>query len=93
MRRIATFFGLIVGTYLIARALVEPFVIDFGDPSSYAADWGGPHVAGVLAVHCLPGVLSAWLMFRAARRHFSRTARNSVRNPVHAPVQPGSHSR
>ncbi|WP_206343760.1 hypothetical protein [Streptomyces mesophilus] len=89
MRRIALTLGLIVGTYLIVRALAEPFVIDFGDPSTYAADWGGPSLIGVLAVHCLPGVLSAWLMVRMARRRFGRSSVSSG----HGPVQAGSRGR
>ncbi|MBC9717552.1 hypothetical protein H9Y04_33980 [Streptomyces sp. TRM66268-LWL] len=77
MRKIALALGLLAGTYLIVRAIAEPFVIDFGDPSSYAADWGGPSLIGVLAVHCLPGVLSAWLMVRMARRRFGRTSQHA----------------
>jgi hypothetical protein len=90
MRRIAVFLGLLLGTYLIGRALVELFIVDYGDPSSYAADWGGPSLIGVLAVHCLPGVASAWLMLRAARRRFGRTGAHSS---ARAAVRPGSHSR
>lgn len=51
--------GLIVGLYLIARAMVEPFVIDMSDPATYRNDWGGPSLFGVLAVHCGPGLLAA----------------------------------
>ncbi|SDJ40620.1 hypothetical protein [Streptomyces indicus] len=87
MRKIALALGVLLGTFLIARAVVEPFVIDFGDPSSYADDWGGPHVIGVLAVHCLPGVLSAWLMYRGARRRLARTARTSASTPDSTPPQ------
>lgn len=71
MRKLGLALGLI-GTYFICRALVEPFLIDYGNPSSYADDWGGPSLFGVLAVHCLPGVLAAVLMIRAARRRPSR---------------------
>lgn len=72
--RIATlgrFTLVVVGLYLVGRALSEPFHIDGGNPSTYAADWGGPSLAGVLAVHCVPGVLAgAWLahVVRRARR-------------------------
>lgn len=48
-----------LGLYLIGRAVVEPFVIDVGDPSTYQQDWGGPSLAGVLAVHCGPGLVAA----------------------------------
>ncbi|MFI6937924.1 hypothetical protein ACIBI4_01515 [Streptomyces sp. NPDC050418] len=77
MRKLTLALGLLLGTFLVGRALVEPFILDYGDPSSYANDWGGPHVLGVLAVHCLPGVLAAWLMFRTARRRLSRPARTT----------------
>ncbi|MZD07343.1 hypothetical protein GTW43_19985 [Streptomyces sp. SID5785] len=77
----------LVGTFFICRALVEPFLIDYSDPSSYANDWGGPHLLGVLAVHCLPGVLAAWLMFRAARRHPSRVTRARDTAPERAAGQ------
>lgn len=56
--------GHLVGGFLILRGLVEPFIIDYGDPSSYEQDWGGPSLAGVLIVHCLPGVIAAVLIAR-----------------------------
>lgn len=46
----------VIGLYFVVRALVEPFVIDVTDPATYAKDWGGPSLAGVLAVHSGPGV-------------------------------------
>ncbi len=46
----------VVGFYLIVRAIAEPFVIDMSDPATCRQDCGGPHLAGVLAVHCGPGV-------------------------------------
>lgn len=66
--RLVTVVGFVVGTYLVVRALAEPFVIDVGDPATYHEDWGGPSLAGVLAVHCLPGVVAAFLMVRSLRR-------------------------
>jgi hypothetical protein len=63
--------GYLIGIYLVVRALVELIVIDYGEPSTYRDDWGGPSLAGVLAVHCLPGVIAAVLMvwgWRRARR-------------------------
>lgn len=68
MRKALTVLGLVLGGYLILRALYEPFVIDMGDPASYRDDWGGPSLAGVLAVHCGPGVVAAVLIGRAALR-------------------------
>ncbi|TDC22170.1 CGP-CTERM sorting domain-containing protein [Micromonospora sp. 15K316] len=29
------------------------------DPATYRNDWGGPSLAGVLLVHCGPGVVAA----------------------------------
>ncbi|PZS34005.1 MAG: hypothetical protein DLM58_06570 [Pseudonocardiales bacterium] len=42
----------VLGAYLVGRAVLEPFVIDMGDPATYRHDWGGPSLLGVLAVHC-----------------------------------------
>ncbi|MDT0409665.1 MULTISPECIES: hypothetical protein [Streptomyces] len=57
--------------YFVGRAVAELVMIGWGDPESYAKDWGGPHLAGVLAVHCGPGVLAlagaAW-WWRTRRR-------------------------
>ena len=59
MKRVALVAWLVVTAYLIVRAIVELFAIDYSDPSSYQHDWGGPSLVGVLAVHVLPGVLAA----------------------------------
>ena len=55
-------FGYIFGVYLILRAAVEPFIIDYDNPESYKELWGGPSLAGVLAVHMLPGLVSLALI-------------------------------
>ena len=68
MRRIGIVLLWIFGAHLVVRAAIEPFVIDMSDPATYRKDWGGPHLAGVLAVHCLPGIVAAALMVRAAVR-------------------------
>jgi hypothetical protein len=60
--------GLVVGLYLVVRAIAEPFVIDVNDPASYRNDWGGPSLVGVLAAHCGPGLLAAALLVTAALR-------------------------
>jgi hypothetical protein len=75
MKRIGIVLLWIIGLYLIVRALVEPFVIDLGDPATYRHDWGGPHLSGVLSVHCGPGLLAAALMawWVARRRVGPRT--------------------
>jgi hypothetical protein len=52
----------IIGLYFVVRAIAEPFLIDMGDPATYSKDWGGPHLAGVLAVHCGPGIVAAALL-------------------------------
>ncbi|MEU2614913.1 hypothetical protein ABZ570_25505 [Micromonospora sp. NPDC007271] len=62
MKKILAGFGMLLGLYLIARAAAEPFVIDVTDPASYRLDWGGPSLAGVLLVHCGPGLVSAALI-------------------------------
>jgi len=71
MKLIGVVFLWILGIYLIGRAAVEPFVIDFADPTTYRLDWGGPHLAGVLAVHMGPGIIAAAWMARAVVRRFS----------------------
>jgi hypothetical protein len=73
MRKILAGVGLLVGLYLVVRAIVEFVVIDYGDPASYRDDWGGPSLAGVLAVHCGPGLIAlaliVWLVLRRRRAH------------------------
>jgi hypothetical protein len=72
MKMVAWIGGLIVGLYLIIRAVVEPFVIDMGDPATYRDDWGGPSLPGVLAVHCGPGILAAAVIGWAVLRRRTR---------------------
>ncbi|MEU4561039.1 hypothetical protein AB0F72_21880 [Actinoplanes sp. NPDC023936] len=64
MRRVC---GTLLALYLIGRAAAEPFLIDVADPASYRRDWGGPSLAGVLLVHCGPGVIAAILLVVVAR--------------------------
>ncbi|MFY1689467.1 hypothetical protein [Plantactinospora sp. WMMB782] len=66
--------GILFGLYLVVRAVAEPFVIDMSDPATYRQDWGGPSLAGVLLVHCGPGVVSAVLLALAARAWWRRRA-------------------
>lgn len=73
LRRVAVSLVVLVGTFLVARAVMEFFVIDWHDPASYAPDWGGPSLAGVLAVHCGPGLVVLglavfWFVRRTPRR-------------------------
>ncbi len=58
MRKVALTLGLILGLYLLGRAVAEPFLIDVANPATYRNDWGGPSLLGVLAVHCGPGLLA-----------------------------------
>lgn len=67
LRRIGLGFGYILGIYLIGRAAVEPFIIDYGNPASYKDLWGGPTVVGVMAVHMLPGVIALALIVQHQR--------------------------
>lgn len=70
--------GGVLGAYLVVRAIAEPFVIDMTDPGTYANDWGGPSLIGVLAVHCGPGIVALGIGFALLRR---RAARTAGRNP------------
>lgn len=82
MRKIATIVGVVLGLYLVGRALVEPFVIDMTDPSTYRHDWGGPTLFGVLAIHCGPGLIAAatmtWVLIRRCRARTPQDARWTV---------------
>lgn len=69
----------VLGLYLVGRAIAEPFVIDMGDPATYRDDWGGPSLAGVLAVHCGPGLIAAAVMTVALIRR--RRQRNVASTP------------
>lgn len=72
MRKLLLGIGVIVGIYLVGRAIAEPFVINASDPSTYHNDWGGPSLAGVVAVHCGPGLVvvaaAAWSTIRTLGR-------------------------
>jgi len=79
MKTIGWVLAISVGLYLIGRAVAEPFLIDMTDPATYRLDWGGPSLAGVLAVHCGPGLVALALMVRALRRPSrSRSRRAAV---------------
>lgn len=68
MKRVLWLLAFVVGGYFIVRALMEPFLIDFSDPSSYETDWGGPSLIGVLFVHMGPGFLAAALLIWMVRK-------------------------
>lgn len=71
--------AMVVAAFFIARAVAEPFVIDVTDPSTYAGDWGGPSLFGVLAVHCGPGVLAAMYLYGSVVRWRRREVVSSDR--------------
>jgi hypothetical protein len=57
--RVGIALALFVAAFFIVRAIVELLTLNYSDPSSYANDWGGPTLAGVLLVHCGLGVVAA----------------------------------
>src|ERR1700733_8934690 len=63
--------GSVLAVYLVGRGVAELILIHYGDPASYAKDWGGPSLAGVLAVHSGPGLVimaaAAWWWLRGRR--------------------------
>ena len=73
MRHVARVIGVVVGLYLVGRAIVEPFLIDMSDPATYRDDWGGPSLVGVLLVHSGLGLVAgvilviAYLRWRSSR--------------------------
>ena len=74
MRKVVIALGLIVGIFFIVRAVVELLTIDYSDATSYADDWGGPSLAGVLLVHCGLGLIAAiWIGVYVWRRRSSRS--------------------
>lgn len=63
--------GAVLAVYLVGRGVAELILINYGDPASYAKDWGGPSLAGVLAVHSGPGLVivaaGTWWWLRGRR--------------------------
>ncbi|MEV4618138.1 hypothetical protein AB0J74_05375 [Asanoa sp. NPDC049573] len=74
MKKLLAVIGIVFGAFLIVRAVIEPFVIDFNDPSTYDKDWGGPSLAGALAVHCGPGLLALVIFIALAARRRRKSA-------------------
>lgn len=68
MRTAAWVVGLLFGLFLVVRAIVELFVIDWSNPASYRDDWGGPGLFGVLLVHVGPGIIAAVLIIATLLR-------------------------
>jgi hypothetical protein len=57
LRLLGTALVVMLGVFLVVRAVVEVVAVDPDDPSSYRDDWGGPSYVGVLLVHAGPGLL------------------------------------
>jgi len=68
MRRTVQLSLAVLAIYLVLRGIGELFVINYGHPSSYQKDWGGPSLAGVLAVHSGPALLILVASFAWLRR-------------------------
>jgi hypothetical protein len=84
MRKAAWVIVIVVGLYLVARAIVEPFVIDMSDPATYRDAWGGPSLFGVLLVHCGPGLLAGAVLAAAyLRRRAAGRATRGADSPRH----------
>jgi hypothetical protein len=67
----------VLAVYLVVRGIAELFVIHYSTPASYAGDWGGPSLAGVLAVHTGPALVIIagtvwWLLRRRPGRYPGR---------------------
>lgn len=83
----------LLGVYLVLRGIAEFFIVNYADPASYRLDWGGPSLAGVLAVHSGPGIAILlgvpWYLVRRrrARRHAPPRAVSSDRPAVAGPVR------
>ena len=82
MKRLAVGILWAIGIYFVVRALAEPFVIDVNDPATFRYDWGGPHLAGVLLVHCGLGVIAAVLMAWRLTRRWSKRLRRLPKPPA-----------
>jgi hypothetical protein len=71
LRATALVAGTGLGLFLVARGIAEFFILTYSDPASYARSWGGPSLAGVIAVHSGPGLLVVigvgWWLARRVR--------------------------
>ena len=64
-----------LAVYLVVRGIVEFFVLNYSNPASYRGDWGGPSLAGVLAVHTGPGLV----IVTGAAVYLRRRSRSGIR--------------
>ena len=75
--------GAVFAAYLVVRWIVELVTIHYGDPASYVQDWGGPTLAGVLAVHSGPAAaIAAAVAWRWRRRRRAARASAMAARPV-----------
>ncbi len=72
MKRVSLVLLWIFGVYVVIRAGVEFATMHYSDPTSYRNDWGGPSLAGVLAVHAGPGIVALGMMIVYAVRRRRR---------------------
>jgi hypothetical protein len=79
MRKVLAALGWLAGLYLVVRGIAEVFVLDWGNPASYQDDWGGPSLAGVLAVHSGPGLVAAAIMIAVILRRRAQSRGTSPR--------------
>lgn len=68
--------GGLLAAYLVVRGIVEFFIVDYANPASYRESWGGPSLAGVLAVHSGPGLAllaaaGGYLLHRRRARRYA----------------------
>ena len=75
--------GGLLAVYLVVRGIVEFFVIDYSRPDTYHDLWGGPSLAGVLAVHSGPGLTI--LIFAGVYLYRWRRARRKAVSVLGAP--------
>jgi hypothetical protein len=76
--------GGLLAVYAVGRGIVEFFLIHYSQPESYRDDWGGPSLAGVLAVHSGPGL--AILIIAGVYLHRWRRARRRKAGAASAPA-------
>lgn len=88
-RRAPRIAGLVVGgllaVYAVARGVAEFWTVSYSDPASYRQSWGGPSLAGVLAVHSGPGLVvliaaAAWLRRRMRQRRLGSLEMRATEN-------------
>jgi hypothetical protein len=74
-RRLGLALAGLLALYLVGRGVAEFFTIDYSDPARYASSWGGPSLAGVLAVHTGPAlvIVAASVMYLIRRRRRLQT--------------------